>query len=137
MELKLDFKFDAAHRLMHHKGACQCLHGHTWKVRITLEGAVDLLSGMITDFKDLKHSINAILHLYDHTTILNAEDELVKTALRNISMPFAVTNGEPSCENIVKGLWTRLGLMFTTTPKLVEVQVWESDTASAVYRGEK
>ena len=42
----------------------------------------------------------------------------------------------PFVWNIVKALWTRLGLMFTTTPKLVEVQVWESDTASAVYRGE-
>ncbi len=134
MELKLDFKFDAAHRLMHHKGLCQNVHGHSFKVRVTLSGSPDPVNGMILDFTDLKRRINVFLDEYDHCIILNKDDNKVAEAMRDIGMPFIVTPGEPTCENIVKEFYRRMQFMFPTTPRLIEVQVWESDTASAICR---
>ena len=53
MLLCRDFKFDAAHNLIHYHGKCERLHGHTYHLRVTLEGEPDS-EGMIYDFVDLK-----------------------------------------------------------------------------------
>ncbi len=134
MELKLDFKFDAAHRLMHHKGHCHNIHGHLFRVRVTFQGIPDLLTGMIEDFKDLKAAVNFILNEFDHTLILNAEDVHVYNSIIDLGVSILRIDGEPTCENLAMEIYHRLE-NGRTIPELVSVQVWESDTASAIYSG--
>ena len=139
MELKLDFKFDAAHRLMHHAGLCRNIHGHTWKVRVTVEGEVDEKSGMVVDFRVLKGVIGGIIDGYDHCIILNDEDLQFRLALTDITKVTTVSR-EPTCENISRYLFMILAGAFayhSISVRLVEVHVWESETASAVYRREE
>lgn len=138
MELKLDFKFDAAHRLMHHKGVCHNIHGHTWKVRFTVFGRVDPATDMLVDFKDLKNLIWHELKKYDHALLLNECDALIGEL--HTRFDIVVVDGEPTCETLVKDLFNTISKTLCAKGiglpvDLEEVQVWESETASAVYRG--
>ena len=64
-----DFKFDAAHNLIHYHGKCERLHGHTYHLRVTLCGDPDE-EGMIIDFVDLKRIVKElVLSKLDHSYI--------------------------------------------------------------------
>ena len=129
----MTFKFDAAHRLMHYKGACNHIHGHTWKVEIALKGETDEQSGMVVDFSVIKQRVmNHVLGFFDHAIIINYEDFVVKTFLKGQGFNYMeILFGEPTCENIAKTIY-RMAKM-TIRQELCWVQVWESENASAVY----
>jgi 6-pyruvoyltetrahydropterin/6-carboxytetrahydropterin synthase len=60
------FTFDAAHQLPWHPGACARLHGHTYRLEVTATGPL-LPTGIVVDFADLKHAVQAaVLDHLDH-----------------------------------------------------------------------
>jgi 6-pyruvoyltetrahydropterin/6-carboxytetrahydropterin synthase len=61
-----EFRISAAHFLPFHKGKCRNLHGHNYRIRITLIGEVDPGSGMVKDFYDIEGDFIAIISIYDH-----------------------------------------------------------------------
>lgn len=64
VQITKTFEFAAAHYLEHHGGKCQQLHGHTYRLEVTVEGAPQPVlpefsgSGMIMDFGELKKIVN-------------------------------------------------------------------------------
>lgn len=109
-----DFKFDAAHFLPSYKGKCERLHGHTYKLRVTLEGEPDS-EGMIVDFAEIKRVVEEkVLSELDHADL--------NKVLKN-----------PSAENIAKWVWERLEGAFEV--KLCEVAVWETAGCCVTTRG--
>lgn len=70
--------FDCAHMLSGHNSLCKNLHGHTYKVQITVTGKPITEKGsstsMVLDFKDLKKAIDdVIIDKFDHAIIFSAE----------------------------------------------------------------
>ncbi len=62
-----EFEFEAAHRLPWHKGGCYNLHGHTYKLQVTIKGELNE-NGIIMDFGDLKKLVKKhIIDIYDHS----------------------------------------------------------------------
>ncbi|HDM22763.1 MAG TPA: 6-carboxytetrahydropterin synthase, partial [Methanomicrobia archaeon] len=57
--------FDAAHRIPDHSGKCKNLHGHTYKLIVTMEGEVK--DGMVIDFEDMKNIVDPVIEKYDHS----------------------------------------------------------------------
>lgn len=122
MELKLVFKFDAAHRLQHYRGECANLHGHTWRVVVVVKGHIkDSKDGIIVDFKELKEEIKDALP--DH---------------RDLNVFYGLT--DPTAEVIACRLYTQIHAIITDKAHwpvmLKSVEVWESDTASAKVENE-
>ena len=115
-ELSVESSFSSAHHLLNYEGKCENLHGHNWKVEITVQGEELDKSGMLVDFKILKAKLNHVLERLDHRD-LNALEEF-----RDIS---------PSSENISKYIYTELK---KTLPQLKQVAVWETEKAKAVYK---
>lgn len=131
--LKYEFKFDAAHRLLHYNGPCNNLHGHTWKVELELIGEVNPESGMLIDFQQIKKLIKEnIMVKLDHGAILNFEDKVIWQNLQAIKLKVYTLSGEPTCENLAKVIYE----MFRPGENvwLASVRVWESDHASAIYQ---
>lgn len=115
MFISRDFKFDSAHYLPLYNGKCERLHGHTYKLRVTLEGEVGD-EGMICDFAEIKRIVKeAVLRELDH-------GDLNKV----ISVP--------SAENIAVWIWRRLEGRFGAA-RLQEVAVWETEGCCVSYRG--
>ena len=111
MLISKDFKFDAAHNLVHYHGKCEKLHGHTYRLRVVLEGQPDS-EGMIIDFIELKHIVrDRVISRLDHAYI-------------NDIIP------QPSAENIAVWIWREIAeSVKRENCELHEVHVWETETS--------
>lgn len=114
--------FDAAHFLRGYPGKCANIHGHRWKVEITLQGEKLDEMGILIDFMDVKNMLKEVLEVFDHKML-------------NDIPPFDGLN--PTAENIARFIYERmadrLGDQTGSNVGITKVTVWESDAASATY----
>jgi 6-pyruvoyltetrahydropterin/6-carboxytetrahydropterin synthase len=109
-----DFYFDAAHNLPRYAGKCEHLHGHTFRLRVTIEAPLDAWSGMAFDFMELKRVVDErVVRILDHAYI----NEIIPN---------------PSAEFIAIWIWRKLAPL-----PLHEIRVWETPTSFVTYRGAK
>lgn len=117
MKIFKEFRFEAAHKLPNvppeHK--CARLHGHSFKIKVTVEGVVDEKSGWVMDFSVIKAAVRPILKQLDHYYL----NEI--TGLEN-----------PTSENIARWIWDKL---HTSLPHLYEIEIHETCTSGCVYNG--
>lgn len=87
MEIVKEFTFDAAHYLPNvpdtHK--CKNLHGHTYRVRLYIEGPLDPVLGWVMDFADIKAAWKPLEQLLDHQ-VLNDIPDMVNTTAEELAM---------------------------------------------------
>ncbi len=115
MIVRRTFEFEAAHRLPEHPGKCRELHGHSYRLVVAVERAVEPRSGMALDFGDLKRVVaRDVLELVDHRNLNDLLDN-------------------PTAERIAEWLWSRLS---PGLPGLVEIELHETRSCSVVYRGD-
>jgi 6-pyruvoyltetrahydropterin/6-carboxytetrahydropterin synthase len=122
-ELTTIVDFEAAHRLADYPGKCSRLHGHNWKVEVTVGGeGLDNL-GMLIDFRVLKQEVNKVIETLDHYYLNEVE-------------PFRTVN--PTAENIAGYVYRELKshLGDSRGVAVKTVKVWESPHSAAVYREE-
>ena len=126
-------KFDAAHVLTDHQGLCRNLHGHTYRVDVSVAQEAD--GDMVVDFKELKKVANEVIcDRFDHAFIYNTtsagEVEIAgvveKNGMRTVAIPFRST-----AENLAKMFYGELKLRI---PGLSSVRVWETAESCAEYR---
>lgn len=118
-ELRVMSQFSAAHLLRDHKGECENLHGHNWKIEATVSGNELGKDGLIIDFKIIKEKMEKVLKKLDHKYLNELE-------------PFKKQN--PSSENIARHIFEFLSRELSNkNVRVSKVTVWESDTASASY----
>jgi 6-pyruvoyltetrahydropterin/6-carboxytetrahydropterin synthase len=121
-EVRVEETFSSGHALRGYKGKCENVHGHNYRVRVTLAGPRLNDIGLLVDFTELKRVLRGIIAKIDHQ-FLNDLDA------------FKVVN--PSAENLAKYFYdeTRRGLSeLPEDAGITEVIVWETDTSSAIYR---
>jgi len=119
-EIEIIAGFSAAHLLREYKGKCEHLHGHNYKVYVTVQAESVGHGGMVMDFGDLKRITAAVLEPLDH-------------AFLNEIAPFDTM--EPSAENIASYLFQQIASKLPDQGgKLSSVAVCESDTAKATFR---
>jgi|TARA_Y100000034_G_scaffold97520_1_gene119110 6-pyruvoyltetrahydropterin/6-carboxytetrahydropterin synthase len=64
------FEFEACHHLPNYDGACRNLHGHSYKLEVEIKGEIDDVSGMVTDFSELKKTVKRlVINKYDHADL--------------------------------------------------------------------
>ncbi|MDT8901462.1 6-carboxytetrahydropterin synthase QueD [Anaeroselena agilis] len=118
-ELTTIVDFEAAHRLADYPGKCSRLHGHNWRVEVTVAGAgLDGL-GMLIDFRILKQEVTRVIETLDHYYLNEIE-------------PFRTVN--PTAENIAAYVYRELAGRLPAGVAVQAVKVWESPHSAAVYR---
>ena len=126
-------KVDAAHVLTDHQGLCRNLHGHSYRVKVSVSTEAD--GDMVIDFRELKGVMSeVILDRFDHSFIYNtgstAEREIAavveRNGMRTVAIPFRST-----VENLAKMFYNELK---TRVPGLSGVKVWETADNSAEYK---
>ena len=111
--------FSSAHCLRGYDGPCEALHGHNWKVTVSVQAKTLDDLGMVLDFKVLKQEVNKIIDQLDHTYL-------------NEKAPFDAVN--PSSENIACYIFQELKPKINDERKRIsEVRVWESEGSMATY----
>ncbi len=118
-DLQIETQFAAAHQLRGYKGKCENLHGHNWRVQITVSSDSLNEIGMVIDFHELKAIASEALSALDHSFL-------------NEVFPFTEIN--PSSENIARWIHETLKKKIEANDcSISSVTVWENETASATY----
>lgn len=129
-------KFDAAHVLTNHQGLCKNLHGHTYRVDVSVTQGSGDTRDMVIDFKDLKRIASEVVcERFDHAFIYNTESAgereiaavVEKNGMRTVAIPFRST-----AENLARMFF---GELKARIPGLSAVKVWETADSCAEYRG--
>jgi 6-pyruvoyltetrahydropterin/6-carboxytetrahydropterin synthase len=121
-EIFVEETFAAGHALRGYKGKCENVHGHNYRVRVTLEGETLDGVGLLYDFVHLKRVIQQLIRALDHRFL-------------NEFPPFDTVN--PSAENIAKYFYEQAAAQLPGMEngvRIASVTVWETDTTAATYR---
>lgn len=128
------FSFDAAHHLPNYVGKCAKLHGHTYKLEVTVSRLLDVENAndamkfsslsMVMDFVDLNKVVQeCILDTHDHADLNNL---------------YPIPTAEVMACGIFDTIKRNLPSYFCGTPlRLERVKLWETPTSYAEYRGEE
>lgn len=120
-EVLIRTNFSGAHSLRAYKGECVNLHGHNWKVEVSVTAIELNKSGMIIDFKVLEKALEEIIGRFDHKNI-------------NEIKPFDQMN--PTAENLARWVFDELLKQIPkkyNSTKVLRVSVWETDKYCASY----
>ena len=120
-EISVEESFAAGHSLRNYRGKCEKVHGHNYKVRVTLEGEALDAAGLLVDFTELKRVLHTAIERLDHEFL-------------NDIPPFDQLN--PSAENMAKYFHDEIsrGLAAEAGVRVASVRIWETDTSIATYR---
>jgi 6-pyruvoyltetrahydropterin/6-carboxytetrahydropterin synthase len=118
MEIFKEFSFEAAHRLPNVPSGHKCarLHGHTFYVRIHVQGEVEPKTGWVMDFGDIKRHFEPIYRRLDHYYLNDI------AGLEN-----------PTSEVLAMWIWQQLQ---PSLPQLCQVEIRETCTSGCIYRGD-
>lgn len=121
-EVTVEQTFAAAHALRDYKGSCENLHGHNFKVQVTIEGEKLDKAGMLIDFLDVRDAMDAvIMRQLDHRNL-------------NETPPFDAAKN-PSAEYIAEFIYFGMAEALKVLPvRVQQVKVWETDIQSATFR---
>jgi 6-pyruvoyltetrahydropterin/6-carboxytetrahydropterin synthase len=116
--IKVQSYFSAAHRLRQYRGKCESLHGHNWKVEVSISSDKLGRAGMLIDFKKAKAMLEGILSALDHTQI-------------NKIAYFKKHN--PTSELLAEYIFNKYNSKIKSPLKLEYVSVWETQNSCATY----
>ncbi len=118
VELRKDYRFEAAHFLPNVPAGHKCarMHGHSYRVELSLVGRVNPATGWLIDFSDIDTHWAPLFEAFDHH-VLNEVPGLENSTCENLSI------------YVFRALKPRL-------PELVAVTVWETTDGSCTFRGE-
>lgn len=113
MLITKEFTFDSAHKLNWEEGKCKYLHGHTYKLQVTVKGKLNK-QGIVINFTELKEFVKRrVIEKLDHKYL----NEIIKN---------------PTAENIAVWIWNKLKGKLN----LYKIKLWETPTCFVTYRGE-
>jgi 6-pyruvoyltetrahydropterin/6-carboxytetrahydropterin synthase len=119
-EISVEETFAAGHALRGYHGKCEKVHGHNYRVQVTLEGETLDPAGLLLDFVDVKRLLHAVIDRLDHEFL-------------NDVPPFDTLN--PTAENMAKYFHDEVSkTLGVPRVRVAGVKVWETDTSIATYR---
>ncbi len=136
IRLTKEFKFEAAHALQGYDGLCKNIHGHSYRLFVTIIGEPisDKNSpklGMVMDFGDLKKIVNElIVDKYDHALVLNQEMPFDNSILHTkiIQLPY-----QPTCENLLSDFASQIQTKLPASIRLFSLKMYETDSSYAEW----
>lgn len=139
-----EFYFETAHALYGYDGKCKNIHGHSYKLSVTIIGLPisddqHPKNGMVIDFGDLKKIVKTeIIDLFDHATIFNENSphkklglELEKTGQRVIFVPY-----QPTSEMMLIDIAQKIKMKLPVDVLLHSLRLYETNTSYAEWFAE-
>lgn len=138
IEISKIFHFEAAHALLGYDGACRHIHGHSYRLIVTVSASASTRSylpapGLLFDFKALKKTVQEwVLDKLDHALILSTEylnqHPHLAQAENIIEFP-----AEPSAENLLIYIRDSIKQAFPQDVQLERLQLYETETSFATW----
>jgi 6-pyruvoyltetrahydropterin/6-carboxytetrahydropterin synthase len=135
-----EFSFEAAHMLKGYDGLCKNIHGHSYKLAVTVIGNTNTDTtnpklGMVMDFGDLKKIVfENIVNVYDHALVANQdESEDKKMHLKAGTGKVFFTPFQPTCENMVSDFARIILEKLPFHLKLYSIRLYETANSYAEW----
>ncbi|SNY94873.1 6-pyruvoyl trahydropterin synthase family protein [Flagellimonas pacifica] len=135
------FNFEAGHALYGYDGKCRNVHGHSYKLSVTVIGtpisdADHVKHGMVIDFGDLKKVVNEeIVDQFDHATIFNKNSPHVELAneLSERGHSIILADYQPTSENMVIDFASKIKARLPENIQLHSIKLQETETSFAEW----
>jgi 6-pyruvoyltetrahydropterin/6-carboxytetrahydropterin synthase len=135
-----EFGFEMAHVLWNYDGPCRNVHGHSYRLFVTLSGnpIVDPdnpKNGMVIDFTDLKRIVkDQIINLFDHSVVVSKRYDHEKTEMfLTLFGNTVLVDYQPTCENLVADFAARITPCLPQSVKLHSLKLYETATSYAEW----
>ncbi len=138
------FSFETAHVLYGYDGKCKNVHGHSYKLFVTLKGVpIDDIhhekNGMVMDFGDLKSVVNEeIVDVWDHAIMLNAlsPHQILGKDLEKQGHKVIYCDYQPTCENMLYDIAKKIKSRLPNHVQLVYLKLHETENSYGEWLAE-
>ncbi|MBD3582252.1 6-pyruvoyl trahydropterin synthase family protein [Flavobacterium selenitireducens] len=135
------FSFETGHALYGYDGKCKNVHGHSYKLSVTVIGQPNadqshVKFGMVIDFTDLKQIVREeIVDLFDHATVFNGNTPHVELAdeLKQRGHHVILVDYQPTSENMVIDFASKIKSRLPQNIKLHSLRLQETETSYAEW----
>jgi 6-pyruvoyltetrahydropterin/6-carboxytetrahydropterin synthase len=141
IRLTKEFSFESAHALDGYDGLCREIHGHSYRLFVTVKGEpscddTDPKLGMVMDFGDLKRIVNSkIVDTLDHSFVLrdSQQNEGLREVLASKFQKIVLVDYQPTCENMLADFAARLQRALPANVELYSLRLHETATSYAEW----
>ena len=135
-----EFSFEMAHALWNYDGPCRNVHGHSYRLFVTLTGTPvndieNPKNGMVIDFTDLSNIIRKeIIDVFDHSVVINNKFDGDKLKLlHQMFGNIIVVDYQPTCENLIVDFAERISHFIPKGVKLHNLRLYETARSFAEW----
>jgi 6-pyruvoyltetrahydropterin/6-carboxytetrahydropterin synthase len=135
-----EFSFEMAHALWNYDGPCRNVHGHSYRLFVTLYGKPNEeqnnpKNGMVIDFSDLKRIVKKeIVDVFDHSVVVSRQFDKEKKEMFSVLFGNTVlVDYQPTCENLVSDFAGRIARLLPGGIKLHSLKLYETATSYAEW----
>ncbi len=140
IRLTKEFSFEMAHALHNYDGLCKNIHGHSYRLFVTIIGTPNQDAnspkyGMVVDFGDIKTIVEKhVVSKYDHSVVINSAigKENIE-ALSKMTERVIVTDYQPTCENILLEIVDSLKDKLPKNIELHSLRLYETTSSFAEW----
>lgn len=131
LRIAKEFHWEMGHRLPLHLGQCSNIHGHSYRLRVALDGIPDE-RGMVMDFYDVATMVEPIVAMLDHAFLCSDDDDTMLRLFRDhpefkvVIVPFQTT-----VENICRWIAEQLAHQLRGKPNIFRLHVRLHETTTA------
>lgn len=140
MKVTKEVTFDSAHMLSNYKGKCSNLHGHTYKLQVTIDQPLQAEGNeecMVMDFNTLKKAVDFVTEAFDHAIIFSdagyrseAENALIDWADKYGMTYIIISAGKSTSECIATEIKARIACALPIVEMgCITVRIWETPTS--------
>ncbi|WP_395047553.1 6-pyruvoyl trahydropterin synthase family protein [Flavobacterium sp.] len=138
------FSFETGHALYGYDGKCKNVHGHSYKLSVTVIGTPisdrnNVKFGMVIDFSDLKKIVKEdIVDVFDHATVFNETTPHIELAkeLKSRGHEVILVDYQPTSENMVIDFAKKIKRRLPESIKLHSLRLQETETSFAEWFSE-
>ncbi|AOW21208.1 6-pyruvoyl trahydropterin synthase family protein [Urechidicola croceus] len=135
------FDFETGHALYGYDGKCKNVHGHSYKLSVTVIGSPisdknNVKYGMVIDFKDLKHIVSSeIVDKFDHATVFNKNTPHIELAneLQNRGHNVILVDYQPTSEMMIIDFAEKIKAKLPSNISLHSLKLQETGTSFAEW----
>lgn len=139
------FNFETAHVLYNYDGKCKNMHGHSYKLFVTVKGnpIKDLdhhKNGMVVDFGDIKKIVKEeIVDIWDHAVLVNGDSphKLLGESLENQGHKVIFCKYQPTCENMLYDIAAKIKSKLPSHVQLAYLKLHETENSYGEWIAEE